>query len=188
MLTWLSRPQSSSANMGARLSFGCELLLLPSRRRANAFCALSLTEHGSTRAFDILLYYICSDKVCIDQDNISRALRCLPVFVLSCNRILILAGDTYCERLWCVWCVFGEHSPVAFECARACVHDDVSSNSSNDAIHYAESQDLLLRTHRTSVSAAQGAIRLFQHERSERAQKCGARGFQQHRHVLPARF
>jgi hypothetical protein len=47
---------------------------------------------------------------------------------------------------------------------------------------------LLLRTHRTSVSAAQGAIRLFQHERSERAQKCGARGFQQHRHVLPARF
>ena len=78
MLTWLSRPQSSSANMGARLSFGCELLLLPSRRRANAFCALSLTEHGSTRAFDILLYYICSDKVCIDQDNISRAFtRCV---------------------------------------------------------------------------------------------------------------
>ena len=121
MLTWLSRPQSSSANMGARLSFGCELLLLPSLRRANAFCALSLTEHGSTRAFDILLYYICSDKVCIDQDNISRALRCLPVFVLSCNRILILAGDTYCERLWCVWCVFGEHSPVLFECARECM-------------------------------------------------------------------
>jgi hypothetical protein len=41
--------------------------------------------------------------VCIDQDNISRALRCLPVFVFSCNRLMILAGNTYCDRLWCVW-------------------------------------------------------------------------------------
>ena len=43
------------------------------------------------------------DKVCIDQDNINRALRCLPVFVFSCNRLLILAGNTYCDRLSCVW-------------------------------------------------------------------------------------
>jgi hypothetical protein len=43
------------------------------------------------------------DKLCIDQDNINRALRCLPVFVFSCNRLMILAGNTYCDRLWCVW-------------------------------------------------------------------------------------
>ena len=48
---------------------------------------------------------LCShrDKLCIDQDNIDRALRCLPVFVFSCNRLVILAGNTYCDRLWCVW-------------------------------------------------------------------------------------
>ena len=50
---------------------------------------------------------LCShrDKLCIDQDNINRALRCLPVFVFSCNRLVILAGNTYCDRyrLWCVW-------------------------------------------------------------------------------------
>jgi len=27
----------------------------------------------------------------------------LPVFVFSCNRLVILAGNTYCVRLWCVW-------------------------------------------------------------------------------------
>jgi hypothetical protein len=27
----------------------------------------------------------------------------LPVFVFSCNRLIILAGNTYYARLWCVW-------------------------------------------------------------------------------------
>jgi hypothetical protein len=27
----------------------------------------------------------------------------LPVFVFSCNRLIILAGNTYYDRLWCVW-------------------------------------------------------------------------------------
>jgi hypothetical protein len=49
------------------------------------------------------LLWCCRDKLCIDQDNINRALRCLPVFVFSCNRLIILAGNTYCDRLWCVW-------------------------------------------------------------------------------------
>ena len=47
--------------------------------------------------------WFCRDKLCIDQENISRALRCLPVFVFSCNRLMILAGNTYCDRLWCIW-------------------------------------------------------------------------------------
>jgi hypothetical protein len=43
------------------------------------------------------------DKVCINQQEIARTLRCLPVFVQSCSKLLILAGDSYVNRLWCVW-------------------------------------------------------------------------------------
>ena len=43
------------------------------------------------------------DKVCIDQQNISRTLRCLPIFVQSCSKLLILCGESYVQRLWCVW-------------------------------------------------------------------------------------
>ena len=42
------------------------------------------------------------DKVCINQKEISRTLRCLPVFVQSCTKLLILGGDSYVNRLWCV--------------------------------------------------------------------------------------
>jgi hypothetical protein len=57
------------------------------------------------------------DKLCIDQDDISRALRCLPVFVFSCKRLLVLAGNTYTSRLWCVWelYVFFSMSPDAVQ-------------------------------------------------------------------------
>ena len=43
------------------------------------------------------------DKVCIDQSNIADALRCLPVFEMACEKLLILCGQTYTTRLWCVW-------------------------------------------------------------------------------------
>ena len=43
------------------------------------------------------------DKCCIDQSEIERDLRCLPVFVQSCSELLILCGDSYSTRLWCVW-------------------------------------------------------------------------------------
>ena len=43
------------------------------------------------------------DKVCIDQQDIARTLRCLPVFVQSCSKLLILCGDSYANRLWCAW-------------------------------------------------------------------------------------
>ena len=48
----------------------------------------------------------CRDKFCIDQSDITRALKCLPVFVFSCKRLMILAGNTYCDRLWCIWELF----------------------------------------------------------------------------------
>ena len=46
------------------------------------------------------------DKACIDQENISASLACLPVYLAGCERLLVLAGDTYVERLWCVVEVF----------------------------------------------------------------------------------
>ena len=42
------------------------------------------------------------DKTCIDQANIGDGLRMLPVNVMACERILVLWGPTYHERLWCV--------------------------------------------------------------------------------------
>lgn len=38
------------------------------------------------------------DKACIDQNNISNDLMCLPVFLAGCERLLIIAGPTYVER------------------------------------------------------------------------------------------
>jgi hypothetical protein len=41
------------------------------------------------------------DKYCIDQDNIAEQLRFLPVYVMCCERVLVLSGPTYFKRLWC---------------------------------------------------------------------------------------
>jgi hypothetical protein len=68
------------------------------KERSESFCQ----QHAPQLA-DLLYATPCRDKVCIDQSDIARALRCLPVFVFSCKRLLILAGNTYCDRLWCVW-------------------------------------------------------------------------------------
>ena len=39
---------------------------------------------------------------CIDQDNVDANLASLPVFLAGCRSLVVLAGQTYCERLWCV--------------------------------------------------------------------------------------
>jgi len=46
------------------------------------------------------------DKACLDQDDITRALPCLPIFIAGCRSLLILAGPTYASRLWCVMELF----------------------------------------------------------------------------------
>jgi hypothetical protein len=43
------------------------------------------------------------DKVCIDQSNIGSGLKVLPINVMACKQMLVLCGDTYSRRLWCVW-------------------------------------------------------------------------------------
>mmetsp|Transcript_87147 Transcript_87147/g.211426 ORF Transcript_87147/g.211426 Transcript_87147/m.211426 type:complete len:561 (+) Transcript_87147:43-1725(+) len=42
------------------------------------------------------------DKWCIDQRNIQADLRCLPIFLSGCRRLVVLCGTTYLSRLWCV--------------------------------------------------------------------------------------
>ena len=46
------------------------------------------------------------DKACIDQTNIDQSLACLPVFLSGCQILLIVAGPTYCSRLWCMMEIF----------------------------------------------------------------------------------
>jgi len=43
------------------------------------------------------------DKFCIDQCNITSSLRYLPVYVAMSHKVLLLLGDSYFTRLWCVW-------------------------------------------------------------------------------------
>lgn len=40
------------------------------------------------------------DKCCIDQRNIEKDLRCLPVFLSGCRRLVVFCGPTYLSRLW----------------------------------------------------------------------------------------
>jgi len=55
------------------------------------------------------------DKYCIDQSNITSSLRYLPVYVAISHKVLLLLGDSYFTRLWCVWelYVIGETSGFA---------------------------------------------------------------------------
>jgi hypothetical protein len=46
------------------------------------------------------------DRACIDQNNIQQSLACLPVFLAGCQTLLVVAGKTYCSRLWCVMELF----------------------------------------------------------------------------------
>eukprot|EP01046_Picozoa_sp_COSAG06_P063826 COSAG06_NODE_14989_length_1108_cov_2.000991_2_plen_141_part_01 len=98
----LSRLPTFSASTAESLSSGCEDSSQQSSLQETQ-PALSKPSQVKSSALSLVLLWCCRDKLCIDQDNINRALRCLPVFVFSCNRLMILAGNTYCDRLWCVW-------------------------------------------------------------------------------------
>jgi len=46
------------------------------------------------------------DKYNIDQTQIDSSLACLPVYLAGCRRLLILCGNTYLKRLWCLIEIF----------------------------------------------------------------------------------
>lgn len=41
------------------------------------------------------------DQHCIQQDNIAAQLQSLPVYLAGCQRLVVLHGPTYLQRLWC---------------------------------------------------------------------------------------
>ena len=48
------------------------------------------------------------DEIVIDQSSLDdEAMMCLPANIMSCNKVMVLCGDTYIDRLWCIWCVLG---------------------------------------------------------------------------------
>ena len=49
------------------------------------------------------------DKYCIDQNNIAESLACLPCFLAGCRKLLVIAGESYTTRLWCVMEVSRPH-------------------------------------------------------------------------------
>ena len=42
------------------------------------------------------------DKYSLDQSSIEDSLACLPVYLAGCNKLLVLVGNTYLKRLWCL--------------------------------------------------------------------------------------
>eukprot|EP00931_Biecheleriopsis_adriatica_P059582 TRINITY_DN35672_c0_g1_i1.p1 TRINITY_DN35672_c0_g1~~TRINITY_DN35672_c0_g1_i1.p1 ORF type:complete len:316 (-),score=33.99 TRINITY_DN35672_c0_g1_i1:21-968(-) len=46
------------------------------------------------------------DAGCIDQSKVHESLPSIPVFLAGCTRLLILCGETYSERLWCLFEIF----------------------------------------------------------------------------------
>ena len=59
------------------------------------------------------------DKACIDQQNIEDGLAMLPMNVMACERMLILCGENYPERIWCAWEICTILSFVSLEQALA---------------------------------------------------------------------
>ena len=66
------------------------------RRHARARNAHADTEHADRISTSH------RSKACIDQRDIERSLRFLPVFLSGCQKLLVLAGPTYTSRLWCM--------------------------------------------------------------------------------------
>eukprot|EP00931_Biecheleriopsis_adriatica_P086357 TRINITY_DN6104_c0_g1_i1.p1 TRINITY_DN6104_c0_g1~~TRINITY_DN6104_c0_g1_i1.p1 ORF type:complete len:482 (-),score=78.05 TRINITY_DN6104_c0_g1_i1:223-1668(-) len=46
------------------------------------------------------------DKYCIDQNSIDCDLRCLPIFLSGCSRLVVFCGQSYLSRLWCIMEIF----------------------------------------------------------------------------------
>ena len=46
------------------------------------------------------------DKCCIDQRDPGNCLLVLPINIGACKNMLVVVGETYMQRLWCVWEMF----------------------------------------------------------------------------------
>jgi len=46
------------------------------------------------------------DKACINQQKISESLAGLPIYLSGCQELVVLMGETYLTRLWCIMEIF----------------------------------------------------------------------------------
>ena len=60
------------------------------------YCARFEAEHGRTPI-------VWFDGLCINTSNARAALACLPVYLAGSQRLLVLAGPTFVQRLWCIF-------------------------------------------------------------------------------------
>mmetsp|Transcript_10040 Transcript_10040/g.23388 ORF Transcript_10040/g.23388 Transcript_10040/m.23388 type:complete len:259 (+) Transcript_10040:1155-1931(+) len=42
------------------------------------------------------------DRACINYERLSDSITCLPVFLAGCNKLLVLRGPSFLQRLWCI--------------------------------------------------------------------------------------
>jgi len=53
------------------------------------------------------------DRFCVGSHDVPMSIACLPVFVSSCNTMLVLFDETFLSRLWCIvelWCFLAVRS------------------------------------------------------------------------------
>jgi len=48
------------------------------------------------------------DPACINHARLLDSLACLPVFLAGCNKLLVLRGPSFLQRLWCITECYGE--------------------------------------------------------------------------------
>ena len=48
------------------------------------------------------------DRACIDAVHVGRSLACLPVYLAGCKQLVVLAGPTFSQRLWCTMVSTGD--------------------------------------------------------------------------------
>ena len=80
----------------------------PARRQPSGWCARALCAASLQRGSHPQPRPV-QDKACIDQiDPVKKqkGINCLPIFLAGCQTLLIVAGPTYCSRLWCVMEIF----------------------------------------------------------------------------------
>lgn len=46
------------------------------------------------------------EKVCINQQDSDNGLAVLPISMAYCKKVLVLLGENYTSRLWCMWELF----------------------------------------------------------------------------------
>ena len=98
------RARTQAAELGALNSVFASHSWHDSRRSKWAalreWAARYETEHGAPP----LLWL---DAACVPQDSSTdRSLALLPLYIAGCQRMVVLAGPTFVERLWCVMEIF----------------------------------------------------------------------------------